>query len=228
MRLNLQSTLLVRCLTIGEPNEKENTDPEREHKSTAPQWEETRTAFCRWKGGTTPRYKKAFNRVASKLNTLLKTLHATPHQLPDTRNFSITIESTSVHPCKNPRQHSKMDTYLEMLMPRAKHVSKKHDALFLIDPFVWPRKHTQKEKCIRNFRHTRENDDNNNNDPFGKNNLQNCTRRGFSVPSSHQCAEPETTEKRTAQKHPKNHSKTQTKSQSQKQTTKPHHNTTCN
>ena len=156
MRLNLQSTLLVRCLTIGEPNEKENTDPEREHKSTAPQWEETRTAFCRWKGGTTPRYKKAFNRVASKLNTLLKTLHATPHQLPDTRNFSITIESTSVHPCKNPRQHSKMDTYLEMLMPRAKHVSKKHDALFLIDPFVWPRKHTHRKKNVSEISDTRE------------------------------------------------------------------------
>ena len=30
--------------------------------------------------------------------------------------------------------------------------------------------------------------------PSWKNNLQNCTRRGFSVPSSHRCAEPETTE----------------------------------
>ena len=60
---------------------------------------------------------------------------------------------------------------------------KNHNALFWINPFAWPREHThtkKKEQRIRNFKHTRENDDNNNNDPFEKNNLQNCTRRGFS------------------------------------------------
>ena len=138
------------------PMRKKTRIPNANIKSTAPQWEETRTAFCRWKRRTTPRYKKAFNRVASKLNTLLETLHATPHQLPDTEKFSITIESTSVHPCKDPRQHSKIDTYLVMLMPGAKNVLKNRDALFWIDPFVWPRKHTYRKNNVSEISDTRE------------------------------------------------------------------------
>ena len=89
------------------PMRKKTLIPNATSKDTQPQWEEARTAFCRWKSGTTPRHKKAFHRAPSKLNTRPEMLHAKPHQLPDTENFSITIDSTSVHPCKDPRQHSK-------------------------------------------------------------------------------------------------------------------------
>ena len=40
----------------------------------------------------------------SKMNARLWMLHARLHQLPDTEQISI---STSVHPCKDPRQHSR-------------------------------------------------------------------------------------------------------------------------
>ena len=42
---------------------------------------------------------------------------------------------------------------------------KNHDALVRINPFVWLPIHTQKAQRIRNFKHTREHDDNNK-DPF--------------------------------------------------------------
>ena len=118
-----------------------------------------------WLTSTHTWYKQAFYRVASKLDTLPAMLHATPHQLPDTNIFSITIEST----------------YLGVLTPWAKNALKKPRHTLLDQPFrVATKSHTEKEQRIRNFKHTRENDDNNNNDPFEKKNLQNCTRCGFS------------------------------------------------
>ena len=76
------------------------------------------------------------------------------------------------------------------------HWLENHDALFWINPLVMATKsHTlKKAQRIRNFRHTKGHDNNNNEDPFRRNNLQHWTRRGFLVPSSRQCAEPETTE----------------------------------
>ena len=58
VRPNLQSTLLVRCLEIGETMDKENMDPVREHKKTQqPHKEDTPNAICVRKRDTTSRVR---------------------------------------------------------------------------------------------------------------------------------------------------------------------------
>ena len=110
-----------------------------------------------------------------------------------------------------------MRTHPRMLVPRAKIVLKNHGALFWINPFVWPRNHTH-TKCTTypNFSDTREKMTTATKTNNRSKKLQNWTRRGFSVPSSRQCAEPETTETRE-KIHVKRNNSTNGTRQSEKQ-----------
>ena len=180
-------------------------------------------------------YKQAFNRVASKMNTRPWMLRARLHQMPDTENSAPPLN-----------QHL---TTLAKIRGNTRHGYKPGDVdamgqkwrTLLGQPFyVATKSHTQKIQHFRNFKHTREKgrQHSSNNDPFEKKHLQNCTRRGSSVPSSvgvpnQKQPNPNITsiskeKTRSAQNNQKNLAKTQSKSQSQKQTTELHHNTTYN
>ena len=67
-----------------------------------------------------------------------------------------------------------MESFLEMLIPRAKNVLKEHDALFWINDFMWPRNHTHTQKTTFPKFQTHERNGrqhSSNNDPFERNNF---------------------------------------------------------
>ena len=191
--------------------------------------EEARTAFCRWKSGTTPRHKKAFNRAASKLNTRLRCCMQHHINCQTSKNSASPLNQHLSILAKI-RGNTRNGYIPGEVDAMEQNTLKNHNALFWINPFAWPREHTHTKKRTTYpiFQTHERNDDNNNNDPFEKQVAKLHTTRFLLYLPPIKCTEPEPTETRTAQNNPKNHSKTRTNSNSQKQTTNPYHNTTCN
>ena len=263
VRPNLHSTLLVECLEIGEPVEKESTEHERALKKTPQtQKKDTQTVLGLWKDDTTPRAR----------------VRSDPCWRQDTQNMRFTSTHTwcrrrstvwrqnwtHVRRCCM-KDHIKSQTQKTSAQPLNQHLSafarnhahtrngnipgdmdvmgqhwlENHDALFWINPFVWPRIPTHWRHNVSEISDTR------------GNMTTTTTKTHFegtackighdavswyippvSVPNQKQpkpervSLSKETT--RTAQNNLNTPSKTPTTSQPRKQTTSPCHNTTCN